>query len=183
VFHTPAWTYDKVRDQCYLHQFTPEQPDLNYRNKEVYNNMIEILEYWLKEGADGFRIDAINHLFEVDGLFLEEYIDPNGDKTSYDNLIHKNTMNQPESYEFIYDVREMMDKFVQSTEDKVTRLMMTEAYATVEEQVKWYGASETRQGAQFPFNFALIATVDKDSDAEDFRKAVYSWVKCLKFEK
>lgn len=93
VFHTPAWTYNEERGQCYLHQFTPEQPDLNYRNKEVYDEMIETLKYWLEKGADGFRIDAINHMFEVEGLPDEFYVDEDGDRNSYDNLIHNHTMN------------------------------------------------------------------------------------------
>jgi alpha-glucosidase len=139
--------------------------------------MIEILKYWLEQGADGFRIDAINHLFEVEELFNEDYINPQGDKTSYDNLKHTNTMNRPESYEFIYDVREMMDKYVASTDDKVTRLMMTEAYAPITEQVKWYGSSEERLGAHFPFNFALITSVNDTSNAEAFATAIDEWVR------
>jgi alpha-glucosidase len=138
--------------------------------------MLEILDYWLIKGADGFRIDAINFMFETDGLPDEDYIDPEGDKTTYDNLKHTHTKDRPESYEFIYDVREMMDKFVASTEDKVTRLMMTEAYAPISEQVKWYGANETRLGAHFPFNFALITAVDDDSDAANFSNVIDSWV-------
>lgn len=55
--------------------------------------MLDILEYWLEQGADGFRIDAINHMFEA-GLTDEAYIDENGDKNSYDNLYHNVTMNQ-----------------------------------------------------------------------------------------
>lgn len=67
---------------------------MNYNNKDVYQGMIDILEYWLEQGADGFRIDAINHLFEAAGLPDEDYVDQNGNKNSYDNLIHDKTMNQ-----------------------------------------------------------------------------------------
>lgn len=55
--------------------------------------MIDTLKYWLERGADGFRIDAINHMFEVEGLPDEVYINENGDHNSYDNLIHNHTMN------------------------------------------------------------------------------------------
>lgn len=55
--------------------------------------MLDVLEYWLKEGADGFRIDAINHMFETDGLPNEVYVNENEDKSLYDNLIHNHTMN------------------------------------------------------------------------------------------
>lgn len=93
VFHTPAWTYSLIRKQCYLHQFTAEQPDLNYRNDKVVEEMKNIFRYWLNQGVDGFRIDAINHMFETEGLPDEEYIAPNVDKTVYSNLIHTHTMN------------------------------------------------------------------------------------------
>lgn len=92
-----AWTYNAERDQCYLHQFTPEQPDLNYRNEKVVDEMMNVFKVWLDRGADGFRIDAINHMFEADGLPNEEYVDANGDKTVYDNLVHDQTMNQVSS--------------------------------------------------------------------------------------
>lgn len=139
--------------------------------------MLEILEYWLKEGADGFRIDAINHMFETEGLPNEQYVNASGDRTYYDNLIHVHTMNIPESYKFIYDAREMMDKYVESTTEKVTRLMMTEAYATIDQQILWYGHNETTLGSHFPFNFALITDLDKDSKAIDFKRATEKWVK------
>lgn len=55
--------------------------------------MLDVLEYWLIKGADGFRIDAINHMFEIEGLLNETYVDENEDKTLYDNLFHNHTMN------------------------------------------------------------------------------------------
>lgn len=94
VYNTRAWTYSPIRQQCYLHQFNKEQPDLNYENKDVYDGMMEILEYWLKQGADGFRMHFINHLFEAEGLPDEPYYNPNGDRESYSNLFHNATMNQ-----------------------------------------------------------------------------------------
>lgn len=62
VFHTRAWTYHAEREQCYLHQFLKEQPDLNYRNPVVREEMEKVLLFWLDRGVDGFRVDAINHM-------------------------------------------------------------------------------------------------------------------------
>lgn len=138
--------------------------------------MLDIIRFWLDEEADGFRIDAINFMFETEGFPNETYIDENGDKTLYENLDHTHTKNRPECYEFIYDVREIMDNYVKNSKDNVTRLMMTEAYAPVLEQIKWYGANETRRGAHFPFNFVLITEVDAESDASNFSKSIDSWV-------
>lgn len=62
VFHTRAWTYRAERDKCYLHQFLAEQPDLNYRNPAVREEMEKVLTFWMDRGVDGFRVDAINHM-------------------------------------------------------------------------------------------------------------------------
>jgi alpha-glucosidase len=64
VFNTRAWTWNERREQFYLHQFAVEQPDLNYRSEAVVQAMKDVLWMWMERGADGFRIDAINHLFE-----------------------------------------------------------------------------------------------------------------------
>lgn len=175
VFHTPAWSYDKIRGQCYLHQFAPAQPDLNYRNKAVVEEMKNILKFWLEQGVDGFRIDAINHMFETEGLPDEAYIDINGDKTSYTNLNHIHTMNLQESYDFIYECREILDNYTKTADKKHTRLMMTEAYADLDQTLKWYG-EEKKRGSHIPFNFALIAGLDRESKASDFKEAVDSWL-------
>lgn len=55
------------------------------------------------------------------------------------------------------------------------RFMMTEAYASLENQVRWYGTEEKR-GAHMPFNFALISDLDVNSRAQDFKTAIDSWL-------
>ena len=59
VFRFSAWTYVEERGQFYLHQFTPEQPDLNYANALVQQEMNDVLVYWMDLGVDGFRFDAV----------------------------------------------------------------------------------------------------------------------------
>jgi len=54
----PAWTFDEVRGQYYLHCFLPEQPDLNWDNPEVEATMHDTLRFWLDRGIDGWRLDA-----------------------------------------------------------------------------------------------------------------------------
>lgn len=56
----PAWTFDEVTKQYYLHLFLPEQPDLNWYNPKVVEKMLEFLKFWLDLGTAGFRIDAIH---------------------------------------------------------------------------------------------------------------------------
>jgi alpha-glucosidase len=135
--------------------------------------MESVLTFWLEKGVDGFRIDAINHMFETVGLPDEPYIDPNGDKTSYDNLRHIHTMDLDESYEAIFSWRKLLDDYA-TTHGTDRKFMMTEAYATLENQVRWYG-TEQKPGSHMPFNFALISNLNRNSKAQEFQNAVQSW--------
>lgn len=77
-----------------MHQFLPGQPDLNFRNPKVVEEMKKILEFWLNKGVAGFRVDAINHMFE-DNRYLDEPRNPfNNDPNSYDYLSHVYTKDQ-----------------------------------------------------------------------------------------
>jgi alpha-glucosidase len=59
-----AWQWDAATGQYYLHSFLPQQPDLNWRNVEVQEAMLEVLHYWLNVGVDGFRIDVAHMLMK-----------------------------------------------------------------------------------------------------------------------
>ena len=61
------WTWDPVRGQYYWHRFFSHQPDLNYDNPEVQEQMLNVLRFWLDLGLDGFRLDAVPYLYERDG--------------------------------------------------------------------------------------------------------------------
>ncbi|KAI1277447.1 glycoside hydrolase family 13 protein [Xylaria sp. FL0933] len=62
-----AWTYDSVTDEYYLSLFTPNQPDLNWENPEVRAAVWDVMHFWLKRGASGFRLDVINLISKVPG--------------------------------------------------------------------------------------------------------------------
>lgn len=135
--------------------------------------MLDNLLYWLEKGVDGFRIDAINHMFEIDTFEDQVPIDPNGDLTSYDNFYLNCTRDLDESYQVIFRWRKAMDDFAKANgQDR--KFMMTEAYADIDLQIKWYGTKEV-PGSHMPFNFALISDLNKDSKAGDFNDAVQSW--------
>src|SRR5205814_300845 len=63
-FSGSAWQWDGTTAQYYYHSFLPQQPDLNWRNPAVREAMLDVLRFWLDRGVDGFRVDAIHHLFE-----------------------------------------------------------------------------------------------------------------------
>ncbi|MGC9357441.1 MAG: glycoside hydrolase family 13 protein [Anaerolineae bacterium] len=64
TFGGPAWEYDALTGQYYYHFFLKEQPDLNWRNPEVKNAVFAAIRFWLDMGVDGFRLDAIDTIFE-----------------------------------------------------------------------------------------------------------------------
>ena len=73
-FGGPAWTWRPEREQFYLHQFTPGQPDLNYRNPDVYQEMLDVLTFWMDHGCDGYRMDAvIRSQFQMDVMLKKDY--------------------------------------------------------------------------------------------------------------
>ncbi|CAF1030076.1 unnamed protein product [Adineta steineri] len=61
-FGGPAWTYDIITGEYYLHTFTPKQPDLNWDNPNVREEIYKIMRLWLDKGVDGFRLNVINFL-------------------------------------------------------------------------------------------------------------------------
>lgn len=86
-YNVPMWTYNSVRNQCYLHQYSSSQPDFMYRDnfENITREMLDIFTFWLNEGADGFRLHATEKLVESGAFTREAPIDPFGDLTSYEN--------------------------------------------------------------------------------------------------
>src|ERR1700737_5572845 len=68
TFGTPGWTFDPKANQYYYHYFYPEQPDLNWRNPAVEKAMLDENSFWYKRGVAGFRLDAVDTLFEDPAL-------------------------------------------------------------------------------------------------------------------
>ena len=65
------WTWDPVAQAYYWHRFFKHQPDLNYDNPAVVREMLDVLDFWLDLGVDGFRLDAVPYLIERDGTSCE----------------------------------------------------------------------------------------------------------------
>ncbi len=67
-FGGPAWEYDEASEEWYLHIFDRKQPDLNWENPEVREEVFEMMEWWLEKGIDGFRMDVINLISKPDSV-------------------------------------------------------------------------------------------------------------------
>jgi oligo-1,6-glucosidase len=67
-FGGSAWQYDERTGEYYLHLFTKKQPDLNWENPKVHDEVFKMMDWWLQKGIDGFRMDVINMISKVPGL-------------------------------------------------------------------------------------------------------------------
>jgi oligo-1,6-glucosidase len=68
IFSGPAWDYDENTNEYYLHLFSKKQPDLNWENPVLRNEIYTMMKFWLDKGIDGFRMDVINFISKVPGL-------------------------------------------------------------------------------------------------------------------
>lgn len=111
-FGGSAWEWNDERQQFYLHQFVPGQPDLNYENPVVLNEMLAAMKFWLDMGVDGFRMDTVPSMFE-DQRFLDEPEDPDRPPTSipfdYDYWLHPYSYNQPGTLVALAEYRRLLD--------------------------------------------------------------------------
>lgn len=118
IFGGCAWQWEPRRQQYYLHNFLTSQPDLNFHNEEVRQAVLDNVEFWLKHGVDGFRLDAINFCFhdkELRDNPAKAPEDRQGRGFSEDNpyafQYHYYNNTQPENIGFMEEIRALMDKY------------------------------------------------------------------------
>lgn len=123
------WTWEPNTKQYYWHRFYSHQPDLNYDNPEVREEMKNVIRYWLRLGLDGFRCDAVPYLFEREG-------------TSCENL--------PETHEYFKEIRKMMDEEFPGT------ILLAEANQWPSDAKQYFGKGDEFHMA---FNFPLMPRI------------------------
>lgn len=178
VFYGSAWTWSEIRQQFYLHQFDKKQPDLNFRNEAVVKELRDVLEFWLDQGVDGFRVDAINHMFEAIGDPDEPKNSWANDPLDYGYTDHIHTKDLIETYHVVYDWRKFFDEY-QVKNGGDTRILLTEAYTDMFHTQLFYGFSKEFPGSQIPFNFLLINNLNNDKTASEFKDVIESWLAAM----
>jgi alpha-glucosidase len=163
-FGPVAWTYDEKTRQFYYHFFYPEQPDLNWRNPAVERAMFDAVRFWFRRGVDGFRVDAIDTLFEDPELRDNPLTDKprRGSKSEFEQERIYN-VRRPENHEVFRRLRAVAEEFGPD------RVVIGETYPPkVEDLLSYYGS----RGDEFhmPFNFFLLR--QSKLDAAAFRRAV-----------
>jgi maltose alpha-D-glucosyltransferase/alpha-amylase len=122
------WTWDATANAFYWHRFFSHQPDLNFDNPVVHDEMIKILDFWFDLGVDGVRLDAVPYLYEREG-------------TSCENL--------PETHEFLKKIRAHVD------EKYGDRMLLAEANQWPEDAVAYFGSGKGDE-CQMAFHFPLM---------------------------
>lgn len=112
VFGGPAWTWDARRCQYYLHNFLPEQPDLNLHNRAVQDALLGVARFWLDRGVDGFRIDAINFAMHDPQLRDNPPAGPGGKRNRpFDFQQHIYNQSHPDIAKFLERLRSVTDVY------------------------------------------------------------------------
>jgi alpha-glucosidase len=110
VFAGPAWTWDARRGQYYMHNFLPEQPQLNLHRAEVQDALLDVARFWLERGVDGFRLDAINFAMHDPALTDNPPLPPGGKRTrpfDFQDKLHNQS--QPGIVDFLIRLRALTD--------------------------------------------------------------------------
>ncbi|XP_039764935.1 maltase 1-like isoform X2 [Pararge aegeria] len=181
-FANSAWEWSDVRQQYYLHQFAIEQPDFNFRNPAVKDEMIKIMKFWLDKGVDGFRVDALPYMMEADpadhgGRYPDDPLSGLAEFKPHQlgYTIPLYTKDLIELYDVVYEWREFIDQY-QKDKGGETRVIFSEGYANVSMTMLYYGNEDGDIGAHFPFNFDFIRELSDESTARDFAYTVLRWL-------
>jgi maltose alpha-D-glucosyltransferase/alpha-amylase len=125
------WAFDPVRRQFYFHRFFSHQPDLNFENPAVRQEVLDIVRFWMDMGVDGIRLDAIPYLFESE--------DGNGE-------------GEPATHGFLREIRAMVDR------DYPGRILIAEANQWPQEVVSFFG-TEAEPECHMAFDFPVMPRI------------------------
>jgi len=104
-FGGPAWEYDELSGEYYLHLFTKKQPDLNWENPQVREEVYKIMHFWLDKGVDGFRMDVIP-------LISKRLDFPDADFSDFNKVVETVYANGPRVHEFLREMhREVLSHY------------------------------------------------------------------------
>ncbi|MGB1621473.1 MAG: alpha-amylase family protein [Synechococcus sp.] len=131
-FEASNWEWDSVAEQYYLHRFLSHQPDLNYNNPWVQETMLDVVDFWLERGVDGFRLDAVPFLFEAEGTRCEGL---------------------PETHAFLKRLRQRVDAHGRDV------LLLGEAIQPVEEAAPYLADDELHGAFNFVLTAQLFASI------------------------
>jgi alpha-glucosidase len=159
IFGGPAWTYVPERDQYYYHMFVPGQPDVNWRNPEVRQAILDVVRFWLDRNVDGFRLDVFNMYFK------DELLRNNPIKLglrAFDRQRHVYDCDHPEMIPLLRELRGILDSYPE-------RYAVGEPFISAREKIVEY-SGEDKLHAAFNFQFTW-----SKFDPAQYAKYILDW--------
>ncbi len=145
-----GWHYHPGRDQWYYASFLDFQPDLNFRNPEVKEEMFQVAKFWLDKGADGYRLDIFHAIYKAEGFQDNPthwaFIPSEGKFGFFTEW--KYTIHQPETIQLAHELRRIFDEY------EPDRLLLGEIFGE-DQTVKEY-LGEANQGMNLIFQWKLM---------------------------
>ncbi len=135
-FEISNWNYDPVAKAYYWHRFYSHQPDLNFENPKVQSEMLRVIDFWMRLGVDGVRLDAVPYLFERKG-------------TNCENL--------PETHAFLKKLRAHLDSSFKN------RMLLSEANQWPEDAAAYFGdGDESNMAFHFPLMPRMFMAIEME---------------------
>lgn len=151
IFGGSAWEWDDDRKQYYLHTFLKEQPDLNWDNPLVRDEMKRVVRFWMELGVDGIRADAVRWMSKDPELHddpVNTEWKPNGTDNTFDSLRHKHSRFWKNLFPYLRELTDVMAEFD-------NRIMIFEDYPDDNYSTKsqYLGFYNVDPKIGMPFNF------------------------------
>ena len=172
-FSGPAWEYDKTTDMYFLHLFSKKQPDLNWDNPAVRQDVFDMINWWLKKGVDGFRMDVISLISKEPGLPDKE---PGINGYATFNV----SANGPHVHEYLQEMR-------QKALNNADTITVGECSGVTLEEAKKYARSDEKElNMVFQFEHMDVDSDEKAGkwttrkmDLRNLKKILTRWQKGL----
>ena len=172
-FSGPAWEYDKTTDMYFLHLFSKKQPDLNWDNPAVRQDVFDMMNWWLKKGVDGFRMDVISLISKEPGLPDKE---PGINGYATFNV----SSNGPHVHEYLQEMR-------QKALNNADTITVGECSGVTLEEAKKYARSDEKElNMVFQFEHMDVDSDEKAGkwttrkmDLRNLKKILTRWQKGL----
>lgn len=172
-FSGPAWEYDKTTDMYFLHLFSKKQPDLNWDNPAVRQDVFDMMNWWLKKGVDGFRMDVISLISKEPGL-------PDKEAGINGYATFNVSANGPHVHEYLQEMR-------QKALNNADTITVGECSGVTLEEAKKYARSDEKElNMVFQFEHMDVDSDEKAGkwttrkmDLRNLKKILTRWQKGL----
>ena len=170
IFKGSAWQYDENTEQYFLHLFSKRQPDLNWDNEEVRQEIYKMINWWLDKGIDGFRVDAISHIKKEPGLI------------DMDNPHNLNYVSSFDKHMNVDGIHEYLEELNKNTFSKYDIMTVGEAHGVdASDSEMWVGEENGKFNMIFQFeHLNLWGEVGENKfNVKEYKKVLTKWQNAL----